>query len=94
MILKNNVPRYMVVDFRTAEADVHIGNAVLNNGKYIYITNVTETGAIKGVSLESTCFASRRLPVQFRLSLSIFCFNQKLHFHRRTEQALDEVSEF
>lgn len=26
---------------------------VLNGGKYIYITNITESGAIKGVSLES-----------------------------------------
>ena len=33
--------------------DVHIGDVVLNNGKYIYITNITETGAIKGVSLDS-----------------------------------------
>lgn len=33
--------------------DVHIGDVVLNNGKYIYITNVTDTGAIKGVSLDS-----------------------------------------
>ncbi len=33
--------------------EVHIGDVVLNNGKYIYITNVTDAGAIKGVSLDS-----------------------------------------
>lgn len=33
--------------------DVHTGDVVLNGGKYIYITNITEAGAIKGVSLES-----------------------------------------
>ncbi len=33
--------------------EVHIGDVVLNNGKYIYITNITDTGAIKGVSLDS-----------------------------------------
>jgi len=33
--------------------DVHVGDVVLNGGKYIYVTNITEAGAIKGVSLES-----------------------------------------
>lgn len=33
--------------------DVHTGDVVLNGGKYIYITNITDAGAIKGVSLES-----------------------------------------
>lgn len=32
--------------------DVRTGDVVLNNGKYIYITNITDAG-IKGVSLES-----------------------------------------
>lgn len=33
--------------------DVSIGDVVLNGGKYIYITNITASGAIKGVSLDS-----------------------------------------
>lgn len=32
---------------------VSIGDVVLNNGKYVYITNITEAGNIKGVNLES-----------------------------------------
>lgn len=32
---------------------VAIGDVVLNNGKYVYITNITEAGNIKGVNLES-----------------------------------------
>lgn len=32
--------------------DVHVGDVVLNGGKYIYVTNITDIG-IKGVSLES-----------------------------------------
>lgn len=33
--------------------DVSVGDVVLNGGKYIYITNITASGAIKGVSLDS-----------------------------------------
>lgn len=33
--------------------EIHTGDVVLNGGKYIYVTNITEAGAIKGVSLES-----------------------------------------
>lgn len=33
--------------------DIAIGDVVVNGGKYIYITNITSSGAIKGVSLES-----------------------------------------
>lgn len=29
---------------------VAIGDVVLNNGKYVYITNITEAGNIKGVT--------------------------------------------
>lgn len=41
------------VVFVMPASEVHVGDVILNNGKYVYITTITEAGAIKGVSLES-----------------------------------------